>query len=298
MPDIRDFQLDIGDGLELSGTYFPASTSEDDRPVLICLPGGTYTRRYFDVDVPGYSYARDAAARGFPVVSFDQLGTGGSSRPDRDIDLADQAAAVDAALKRLPDLLDRDGPYLAVGHSMGGYVAMVQQAAFRSYAGLAILGTTNGAVGPLDLPNDMVTAAGTPEGRAALIEQIVGAMPELYIEGDRTALQAWFHLADVPAEVVEADLASTLTVVPRLAAAASSVPFVTVEAAGQVEVPVFLAYGEIDVSTDPRAEPAVFARSRDITLYVLPRSGHCHNMAGSRTLLWDRLARWFEVVVT
>jgi pimeloyl-ACP methyl ester carboxylesterase len=298
MSDVRDFRLEVGGGLELAGTYFPAQARGDDRAVLICLPGGTYTRGYFDLDVPGYSYAQDAAARGFPVVSFDQLGTGSSSRPDRDIDLADQAAAVDAALTRLPELIGRDGPFIAVGHSMGGYVAMVQQAAHRSYAGLAILGTTNAAVGPLDLPEEMVTAARTSEGRAALIDQIAGAMPEPYVEGDRSALQAWFHLADVPAEVVERDLASTLTVVPRRAAAASSVPYVTAEAAGQVDVPVFLAYGEVDVSIDPHTEPAAFAQSRDITLYVLPGSGHCHNMASSRALLWDRLARWCETVVT
>jgi pimeloyl-ACP methyl ester carboxylesterase len=301
MGDVRDFRLDVGDGLELAGTYFPPLY--DDQPgagraVLICLPGGTYTRGYFDLDMPGYSYARDAAERGFPVVSFDQLGTGESSRPDRDLELSDQARAVDAALRRLPDLIGRAGPFLAVGHSMGGYVAMVQQAAHRSYAGLAILGTTNGAVGPLGLPEDMVSAAATPEGRAALIEQIAGGMPDLYIEGDRSALQAWFHLADVPEDVVERDLASTLTVVPRRAAAASSVPFVTAAEAAQVDVPVFLAYGETDVSTDPRQEPAAFARSPAITLFVLPRSGHCHNMASSRQLLWDRLARWCETVVT
>jgi pimeloyl-ACP methyl ester carboxylesterase len=297
MGEVRDFRVDVGDGLELAGTYFPPKSGETDRAVLICLPGGTYTRGYFDLDVPGYSYARDAADRGFPVVSFDQLGTGASSRPEREIELADQARAVDVALQRLPGLIGRGGPFLAVGHSMGGYVAMAQQAAHRSYAGLAILGTTNAAVGPLGLPDEMVTAAKTRQGRASLIEQIAGAMPELYIEGDRSALQPWFHLADVPGEIVERDLAGTLTVVPRRAAAASSVPYVTAEEAAQVEVPVFLAYGEVDVSIDPRAEPAAFSQSRDITLYLLPGSGHCHNMAGSRHLLWDRLTRWCGTVV-
>jgi pimeloyl-ACP methyl ester carboxylesterase len=298
MPEVRDFQLDIGDGLELAGTYFPPSSADEARAVLVCLPGGTYTRGYFDLDVPGYSYARDAAARGFPVVSFDQLGTGASSRPDREIDLADQGTAVDAALERLPEILGRGGPFLAVGHSMGGYVAMVQQAAHRSYAGLAILGTTNAAVGPLNLPDDMVAAARSPEGRASLIDQIAGAMPDRYIQGDRADLSPWFHLTDVPADVVERDLATTLTVVPRRAAAGSSVPYVTADAAAEVDVPVFLAYGDVDVSIDPRTEPAAFSRSRDLTLYVLPASGHCHNMASSRALLWDRLALWCESVVS
>jgi pimeloyl-ACP methyl ester carboxylesterase len=210
--------------------------------------------------------------------------------------LRDQARAVDAALKRMPETLGRSGPFVAVGHSMGGYVAMVQQATHGSYAALAVLGTTNGAVGPLDLPEELVTAAGSREGRTALIDQVAGAMPDLYIEGDRSALQPWFHLDDVPQDVVERDLASTLTVVPRRAAAASSVPYVTAAEAAEIAVPVFLAYGEVDVSINPHAEPGAFRNSRDVTLFVLPGSGHCHNMAGSRQLLWDRLARWCETV--
>src|SRR4051812_22295103 len=113
MGGVRDFQMAVGDGLELSGTYFPPLTDDEGRAILVCLPGGTYTRGYFDLDIPGYSYARDAAERGFPVVSFDHLGTGSSARPDREIDLNDQAAAVDAALKRLPEMLGRSGPFLA-----------------------------------------------------------------------------------------------------------------------------------------------------------------------------------------
>jgi hypothetical protein len=29
-------------------------------------------------------------------------------------------------------------------------------------------------------------------------------------------------------------------------------------------------------------------------LFMLVGSGHCHNVAGSRALLWDRMFRWLQ----
>jgi hypothetical protein len=31
-----------------------------------------------------------------------------------------------------------------------------------------------------------------------------------------------------------------------------------------------------------------------VTLYVLPESGHNHNVAPTRQLLWDRVASWIR----
>ena len=300
----RRVQLDVGEQVgepaHLVGTVFPATAPGTARAVLVCLPGGTYTRGYYDLEVPGlagYSFARDAAARGYTIVTFDVLGTGESSRPAREVGLADQAAAAAAAAARLPAAIGHPGPFLGIGHSMGGYVLMLQQAAFRSYTAVAILGTTNGPVAPLQLPADFVAAAATPEGRAALVEQTVAAMPEPYLAGSREPMLSWFHLGDVPPPVVDADTASTLTVVPRRCGAEATVPGITAAAAAAIDVPVFLGYGDVDVSGEPRAESSFFTASRDITTFVLAGSGHCHNMASTRGVLWDRLARWSDTVI-
>jgi hypothetical protein len=61
-------------------------------------------------------------------------------------------------------------------------------------------------------------------------------------------------------------------------------------------VPVLTAHGETDVCPDPRAEPAAYRASSDITTYVLPRSAHMHNLAGTRELLWNRLESWIDAV--
>ena len=37
------------------------------------------------------------------------------------------------------------------------------------------------------------------------------------------------------------------------------------------------------------ADVAYYRRSPDVTLYVLHNSAHCHNVASTRTQLWDRI---------
>jgi pimeloyl-ACP methyl ester carboxylesterase len=300
-PEALTFEVVVGSGaVTMAAWWYAARTRPAPSPVLVCLPGGTYDHGYFDLDVPGhdgYSFARAAAGRGVPVLAVDHLGTGASDRPAAEVHLADQADAVAAVLDQLPARVGRGGPFVAVGHSMGGYVAMLQQARHGSYDALAVLGTTNGPVAPLGLPPEVVAAATTLEGRAALVEQFLAGIPERYVEAPRDAMGSWFHLDDVPAEVVQADDASTLTCVPRACAAESTVPGVTAEAAAAVTVPVLLAYGDTDVSLDPHAEPGAFRSSRDVTLLVLAGSGHCHNMAADRHRLWGRLFSWCESVV-
>jgi pimeloyl-ACP methyl ester carboxylesterase len=298
-PSALDLRVDVGAGEQLAATWYASADASASRPVLVCIPGGSYTRRYFDLEVPGhagYSFARHATRAGFPVVSFDVLGTGESSRPDRNFDMSDQAAALAAALAQLPGLIGRGAPFVATGHSMGGYVAMLQQAAAHSYAALAILGTTNQYVAPLALPAELIAAAATAEGRAAIAAQIAAGIPDPYISDARRALLSWFHLDDVPRAVIDADNSTTETVVPRGCAATSSVPGVTADAAATVTVPVLLAYGAVDVSPAPHREPSFFTNSRDVSLYLLAGSAHCHNMANTRTRLWDRVLAWCETV--
>jgi len=47
-----------------------------DTPLLVCLPGGSYTARYFDV--PGFSLLDVAEANGFTAIALDRPGYGGS----------------------------------------------------------------------------------------------------------------------------------------------------------------------------------------------------------------------------
>ncbi len=108
-------------------------------------------------------------------------------------------------------------------------------------------------------------------------------------------MQSWFHLADVPADVVAADSVTAKSVVPRVFGTAM-IPGVVADHAARIDVPVLIGYGVVDVSPDARAEARLYCNSPDITTVVLADSAHCHNMASSRHRLWRRLLAWAAMV--
>jgi hypothetical protein len=67
-------------------------------------------------------------------------------------------------------------------------------------------------------------------------------------------------------------------------------PFAVAREAGAVRVPVFLAYGETDVTPEPLADAAMFRSTCDITLLIVPRMAHMHNFAPTRSKLWRRMS--------
>ena len=72
----------------------------------------------------------------------------------------------------------------------------------------------------------------------------------------------------------------------------SMLPFATDRDKAAITVPVFLGFGEHDLTQDFAGSVGRYGSSNDITLYVLPGSAHCHNQSALRTDLWDRLAHW------
>jgi pimeloyl-ACP methyl ester carboxylesterase len=118
--------------------------------------------------------------------------------------------------------------------------------------------------------------------------------------------QYGFHLDDVPAGLVDADLDGYpireqvpmwgSSGIPSCAVTMLA-PGVIASEAARVVVPVFIAAGERDVVPDLHAEPAAYSASRDVTVYELSGSAHMHNFAGSRQVLWDRLDGWIQSVL-
>jgi pimeloyl-ACP methyl ester carboxylesterase len=299
-----DVEFDVSavvDGARVAGSLFvpPAAPRPDGRTVvLVCLPGGTYTRAYWDLTVTGragYSFAEDMAARGHVVAALDNLGTGASHRPPNGADVTVElwgrvAAEVARQLReRLrPDHGD-DLAVVGVGHSMGGYAVIAQQAHGSDFDAVAILGTSNQPMAGV-----YSTEAGAPppeEQHRALVDQMVGSAHDGYLQPDRVSLRALFHLADVPPDVLAADDAPA-TQVPVGAAAGAVEPGAYREAAGKITAPVLLAFGEVDVSPSPYTEVAAYSASGDVRLLVLAGSAHCHNAATTRQVLWDQLAGW------
>jgi alpha-beta hydrolase superfamily lysophospholipase len=278
----------VGEAAVLSGSLFEAEAAET---LFVCLPGGTQDRRYFDLALPGYSFADFMFSHGVSVAAFDNFGTGRSSHPDREVGFDLQAAATAIAVDQLRARLRRP-KVVAVAHSIGGYIAMRQQATHRSYDALAILGTTNFRIGTIMITDDEMEAAKQgADARRALVERNLAAIPDRYFTPDRESLTRPFHLPDVAPEVLELD-SKTVVNQCRLAAAEAGVSGITRDDAAMIDVPVLLAYGDADVSPAPQDEPSVFVSSPDVTLFVLVGSGHCHNMAPTRHRLWERIVAW------
>ena len=285
--------------------YVPAEIDEHGVRVLVCWPGGSYGKDYWDIHLPGrdgYSFAEHMTARGFVVIAADPLGVGDSSRP-LDGTLCTYDALADAAHGAVQLIRDRltegtlaaDLPPVAaarivgVGHSMGGGLVVLQQARSRSYDAIGVLGYTHGA-----------KARAVPRGedaarRATAIDQAKGFWGDQwqarYGVVDKAPHQNWLNGPDAPVDIVAADNANAVVWAAEPYIDALHVGF-TAAYAARVAAPVMIAFGEFDIAEQPRDEAAFYEGSNDITLFVLAGSYHCHNFQDGRAGLWDRLSAW------
>lgn len=272
-----------------------APTSTPNGAIAVLTPGGSYTRAYYDLHVagrPGYSAAELLTQAGVTAIAIDNLGTGESSRPadGRNVTLAAMAHALTAAAWHCrsrarrgdlhPDLPPIAAPRLVgIGHSIGGAVTMLAQANLAPFAGVAILGMTTGIM--KHSRRDADGAIWTPEE----------CDEPGYIRVPRQELRAWFHAADVPGDVLAAD-ETTQTVLPMGALEIADAPALLADAAAMIRTPVLLAFGALDVSHDPDAEPRAYSACSEVELVKLAKAGHCHNMSSARGLLWASINDW------
>jgi alpha-beta hydrolase superfamily lysophospholipase len=289
-------RLDIADAMDVPGpldinaaVFVPSGGVRPGMPVVCCFPGGNYTWRYYHLEVPGangYSLADHMADRGCLVVAFDHLGIGESTsvegRVDLDVDhvLAADRAAADVAVERLragtlvPGLAAVERPFLVgAGHSMGGFLLTKHQAAFRTFDAVAVLGWSQlvGGVSRIESPLNW------------------DADDNGLVRLDRKLLHGMFHAADVPDQVKQADDEAGTALYAWARGVQQSG---TAQEAAVIEVPVFVGLGESDISPAPLDEPAAYASSSDVTVYVVPGAAHCFNFASARQLFFERLSGW------
>lgn len=306
-----------GERLMATDVFLPRGDHRRTPPtVLCCLPGGGVDRRYFDLQVPEddtHSFAAALTAQGFVVVTADHLNVGDSSNvAPLELTVEALAAAAHHAMSEILDRLRRgaiaDMPAagdllaLGVGHSMGAMLTAIQQARRRTYQGVALLGFGHRGL-PQFLPPELVERAADPDRLRADLPELMRARSSSGMAAPRSTARASsrqsrdsiFHGQGVPRHVVDA-VKAIAAPPPPLAATTSLVPGSVNTELAMLDVPVFLANGEHDLTGPPHEIVARFTASSDVTLVVLPGSGHSHHAFPARTLLWDRLAIWAATV--
>lgn len=310
-----DVTAGVGSGEKLTqaGWAFLPARPADARAVLLCLAGGSYDKHYWHIEIDGhsgYSFGEHMADAGFVVIAVDHLGVGASTDPVASGPLglpllatgdAEVARQVRERL-RLGTLVDDVPPTVAplvgVGHSMGACLTTMVQATAHPYDAVALLGygvqITNVYQGTADAADLEQRIKQTIEASC----QLTGAMPtDSHTFAPRNYLADLFYAGEVPQEVVDADTAVESRV-PLRAAAEVTTPGFVENYTSSIDVPVLLAFGAAtDVSPNPHAEPANYSGSCDVTLHLVPKSGHCHNFASHRAHLWDRIAAWVPTVI-
>jgi hypothetical protein len=310
----RDLRIDVARHLpfetgtaELAATVVLAPALVGDRPtLLVCWPGGSYGRAYWDLrpaTASGYSAAEHWARQGYVVVVADHLGVADSDKPAdgdalgvevlgaaahgfvEELRRLSAAGELHEALSAVDDIRT-----VGVGHSLGGSVVVAQQARHHSYAAVADVGYTHSAKAAVD----ETMGRADEDARAAALaqaDQFFGGTGESYGRPGKRESRGWLFGPNDDAAVVEEDL-DVLVVWPRGPYIEALTPGLTVPIAAELTGPLFLSFAEIDVPEEPRLEARFYTASSDITLFLVPDAAHCSNFSPSRHLLWDRITAW------
>lgn len=290
----------------------PGKNPLGDRPIVwFAWPGGGYNRRYYDLQLPGrsgYSQAEYHTGRGSIFVACDHIGVGDSAVPAGTFNHSD-IARINAAVVRkvlagltqgtlIADLPAVTNPFpLGMGQSYGGLLLTHLQAEHGLLRGVAMLGWSGICTQVKDVSGAVNVAPPSElEGTEALRDGL--AHP----------YRRSFHFDDVPEDIVAEDLLGYPLRIgvpipawgtpfmpggPNFAPERGPLgPNVVTEEAAAIDVPVFIANGEIDVCPDPLIEPSAYRNAPEVMTMVLPRASHMHNFAGTREMLWQRLEHW------
>lgn len=290
---------------------FPA---EMERPpvLLFCLPGGYLSRRYFDPGDPedpterSFSFADYMARRGFVVAMADTLGCGDSTRPSEsagyqvDVDkltTANHAAWLEV-VARIGARTRQGVLSVGVGHSMGSALTVALQANHRPFAALVLQSFSTTGL-PRFLQGDEERYADDPAAARSALAELVRRRfgtpyPGQAKEGE-PGQSAAFSVGTAP-PLAEALLQRSATNLVAMAGLLTMIPGGYVPYAEAVEVPVFVNYGDHDLGRANNAAPTL-PNAPEVLAYTLADSWHCHNVANTRVVLWERTLRWLQAVL-
>jgi pimeloyl-ACP methyl ester carboxylesterase len=303
-------ELSAGEGpLTVAAHIFLPPRVRSPSAALFCLPGGAVAKGYFALEPGDFSFAARMAGAGFIVVSLDHLGTGASSTLQDGFELtpdvltAANALAVDAIrTDLLAGRVDGQAQPLAelqtigVGHSMGAMLTAMQQARFHQHAALMLFGfSTQGLPAALS-PEEAAFAANSVGARHNVVRLARTRSSASNAFSASAQSRGIFAGENADRRGIEA-LRKMRTRLLETAGLFSMIPGSSAPECAQIDTPVFLAVGDRDIAGPPHQIPADFPASGDVTLLVLPATGHCHFLFASRHRLFARAQGWVEAML-
>lgn len=315
---MRPERLRLATGLDLPGEGPLDLAASLWRPhgarrLWVCLPGGNMNRHYFDLQPPraqeeaaspspddaedwSYSFAAQMTARGDAVLALDHLGIGESDRPMDGWQLTAErlaqatAQALALARERHADLAAL--PAIGLGHSMGAMMTVLVQHLARPYAAIALLGFSTRGLATFLPPALQGLTGPLPDGEALRPHaERMFREPFPVIHRSRRGNRELFGSASAEAAGIAALKRATDCLLP-LPALRSMLPGNVAREAATLREPVFLGIGDRDMVGPPEAVPAAFPASRQVTLTILPDTGHSHFLFPSRSTLFRALGDW------
>jgi pimeloyl-ACP methyl ester carboxylesterase len=317
--DVGSLILGEGSLAVATDVFIPPRLAEPPT-VLCCLPGGALTRGYYHLQASGgseasggrddFSFAAWMSSQGSIVVTVDPLGVGASSRPrdgfelTPDVLVAANVRAIDSIRQDLVSgrLTDRLPPLpglrtVGVGHSMGAMLTAMQQARDHQHVAVMLMGFGTQGL-PSQISVEAAAFAGDPVGARENVVRLARAgdgdpYPEIPRSRQASAIFAGENADRCGVDALQSARA------PLLATAGlfSMIPGSSAVECARIDVPVFLAVGDRDIAGPPHQIPASFPASPDVTLLVLPATGHCHMLFPSRRRLFQRAVDWMHSVV-
>ncbi len=277
--------------VSLAATIYAPPSILENPVVMVCFPGGGMTQRYFDLD--GASFAEAMAKHGIITIAFDHPCIGGSTCPADPTHLTArhlanmEAHAVHDTVRKLHDGSAHTElqpiahfTLIGVGHSMGAMLVALQQAAFRPYAALALLGFSTRGLPEVLTPEEQAQAKQTARDDASYI-----ALAEQRFGGQA--------LAELPSRADgQASLRSAAAPLLTAAAMQSMLPGNIAVEAATIVVPLMLAVGDRDIAGRPEAIAPRFSAARDIRLLVLENTGHHPFVSPAAPRLYAELSAW------
>ena len=253
-------------GMTFTGRRRAEALAADGVPLVIALPGGTYSSIYFDV--PGQSLLDTAETVGIPVLAVDRPGYRGSTAVDPGESIILRNAEVLDHL--IGELWSTFGTGLAgvvvIGHSIGGAITTALAARQPSWPllGIAVSGCL------VRVPTESGDAwAALPDIEFV---ELPGPVKDFVMYGPEwthtAAMPEGGHVADAPVPKAEL-LDITGGWIERMKAEAA-----------EVRVPVHIRQGEFDhlwVTDDGEVADfkSAFTGAPWVDTRLVPNAGHC-----------------------